>query len=73
MVSPGKQQGGEKVSCPYKYSIHFGDVHADFLTGLGPVWFHYSAEDRWGSDIKIAGTIVIIALSTGDFLLELHV
>ena len=50
MVSPGQQHSSKQVSCSHKHSIHFGDVHADFLTAAGPIWSDYS-EDTWFIDI----------------------
>lgn len=45
-MSPGQQHGRKEVSSPHKHSIHSGDVHADFLSALGPIWFHYSGDTQ---------------------------
>lgn len=44
MVSPGQQHGGKQVSGPHKHSVHFGDVHADFLIGFAPIGFDYEED-----------------------------
>lgn len=45
-VSPGQQHGGKQVPRAHKHSVHFGNVHADFLTGNRPIWIHCNEEKK---------------------------
>lgn len=46
LMSPCQQHSSKQVACPHKDSIHSGDVQADFLTGVCPIWFHFHTEGR---------------------------
>lgn len=46
MVSPGQQHGGKQVSRPHKHSVHFWDVHADFVIGFAPIWLDYEDDTQ---------------------------
>lgn len=52
MVSPGQQQGGKQVPRAHKHSVHFGNVHADFMTGNCPIWIYYNEEKQVNKPLK---------------------
>lgn len=52
MVSPGQQHGGKQVPRAHKHSVHFGNVHADFMTGNCPIWVYYNEEKQVNKPLK---------------------